>query len=562
MQTKLTLLAFFILGCFVTVRCQQTRLDETDSLANHQKQFIVRFNVANGNVYVPVKKNISNRRKEQDYFKKLPFLFKNDSFVNTKKIVSINTKFDENNKPLKSDTIFEKQLVSDNGVQKFLSAGRFFRPKVGSFIRIIFENVPKGMDVNVTAEFLDKNLENASTFEGFLSRYQASTDSAVTKDAAGMIKDIEEKKEELTKAVDSTKKSNIEIVESSKKIIQGTIDSMLLQVNQLQKVANEQPNGKPVKIFLKNAIELLNTAKNNLKQINQDTVPKILEIIGNVRDALDYLDPASTKTDANDEKIEKTKDSINMVRKDLNSSLNKVESQIEDMANQRKNDISKYDSLSKVLAYVLDSVNNKRTIYIQPIQVANNDITLLKITYKKDDKQQNDIYREILFKNKFGFKLDFSTGFIGTGLKDDNYRIIPAPNTLRDTSTIIADPKGNFSIGFALLAHAYFRSGERVNFALNSGLMLNGSNQTINYLTGFSLPLGLEQRFILGGGIAFGKVKRLTTGYQTDIAYPAAILNLASGVPYTEKWQQSWYIGVSYNISSLTSSSHKVVIAK
>jgi hypothetical protein len=217
------------------------------------------------------------------------------------------------------------------------------------------------------------------------------------------------------------------------------------------------------------------------------------------------------------------------------------------------------------MSRIRDSIYERRNIYIQPVQVANTDLTVINVEYKKGE---NTVRRTILLKNRAGFKLDFSTGFIGTGLRDYNYRLY----TRNDSSAIIQDDRGSFTIGFAFMAHAYVRTGSRFNVTLTSGFAINGSNQTVNYLLGASLPFGMEQRFILSGGVIFGKVKQLSEGYRiipdrnvipssgyNDFFY--AGLNNGT-VPLTERWQSSYFIGISYNFGTLVGGSRRTIVAR
>ena len=149
-------------------------------------------------------------------------------------------------------------------------------------------------------------------------------------------------------------------------------------------------------------------------------------------------------------------------------------------------------------------------------------------------------------------------------MRDEDYRL---NNKSGDSSAIIKDFRGNFAIGFGLLAHAYFRTGNRWNVSLTSGFALNGSNQTINYILGASIPLGLEQRFIISGGTIFGKVKKLSEGYNTSQSLDSLINGAPSfsgnhwyksisntGVPLTEQWTNGYFLSISYNLGTILGS--------
>lgn len=559
MLKKISILLICIAMSFYA-GAQQTSFDETDSIVNQQRQYIIRFDVANGNIYVPVKKKISSSIDKKSYFKKIPFAYMKDSIG---KVLHHVIKYTDSTK--KPDSVWVHKVIRQGEEKKYLTAGKFYKPKVGSFMRLVFENVPKNMDVGVNVEFLDKNLENASTAQGYLNKFGSALDTAVSEETRRLIVKIKNDTVQIVKKDSANKQQLIDKMEDFNK-------SANEVVNNIQNLSSKLTDNKP----FNDRSKILEGVDNNLQAI-KDVIAKI-HIRDSINPGIDsaVLNNVSQQVNKLIDKISESANNNAITVKGLKADKDSLRSLalklsgnvtvIKELQNKMIAFHFERDSLRKIydstILAIYDSIYSRRTIYIQPIQISNNDLTLLRIVYHKDNKPENDISREIMLKNRYGFKLDFSTGFIGTGLKDDNYRVIPSPNTVRDTAQLQKDSKGAFAIGFALLAHAYVRTGERVNVAINTGLMLNGSNQTLNYLTGGSLALGLEQRFIISGGVAYGKVKRLTDGFAIDKQYPSNVLNLSSGVPYTERWQKSWYIGVSYNISSLTAASHRVVVAR
>jgi methyl-accepting chemotaxis protein len=546
----------------------QINFDFTDSLVNQQKQYIIRFDVANGNIYLPVKKKMTMKYKELSLFKKDIIKLRDKIFVPLYKDTIMDgkmVKWRYNLQEIENPAFLKKTSKNNNSLVRYLVAGRYFKPSVGSFIRLVFENVPKHTDISVETDFLDKNLEYASTFEGFLNKYATAVDTAVKRDVKSLIQ--EKKVEDIKKQVEAKTDALKDSIDNFKKTIDTTIDKIesikatfkgfdLIRNPSFDKIGRTTTYASKIDSIISGLKKI------NLSDSGDTIIPNLNSFVDSLNNNVKSLVDLNVKGAETTSTLKKQLDSI----RDLSNSLDKSKESIFGLLKtvqilefQQDSIHRSYDS---ILVALNDSIYNRRTIFIQPIQIPNNDISLLKITYKNGPTPDKNIYREVMLKNRYGFKLDFSTGFIGTGLLDDSYRIVPTPNTIRDTASIVADSKGSFAIGFALMAHAYMRTGGRVNLAINTGLMLNGSNQTLNYLTGISLPLGLEQRFIISGGIAFGKVKRLTSGFETTTPYPSTTLNLSSGVPYTEKWQNSWYLGVSYNLSSLTASSRRTVVAR
>ncbi|RYF89658.1 MAG: hypothetical protein EOO03_05525 [Chitinophagaceae bacterium] len=538
----------------------QTSFDKTDSLANIANQFVIRFDVATGNIYMPVKKKIYTSRKNSEQFSLHPFRKKDSKPTILYRDVLVNGQVTKQAYDTVSKSINE---YAEAPTVLFTRGTRMLRPRVGSFIRLIFENVPKHTDVFANMEFVDKNMENASMAEGFLNSYAAALKEGVKADTTTIIREIHERMDSvINKANEKTTEQKETTKISSKQFDYELqkMDASLTNLKTFSKGKNENPDISELVEQTKNFVTDLRENLKDSSLYRKDTL-----LYNNISARLKKLDSITNttlkKTITFDSAKIKLQQMVDILGVQTRAFFGETQTYLATMESIHKNMREQIDSLQQQLGKIKDSLYSRRTVYMQPIQVQNSDLSVINLTFRSDKKSESDIHREITLKNKYGFKLDFSTGFLGTGLVDSNYKVLRAPNTGGDTSYIVPDSRGSFAVGFALLAHAYFRTGNRVNFAINTGLMLNGSNQTINYLTGLSVPLGLEQRFIISGGVAFGKVKRLVNYYTTKKMYAPSELSLAS-TPVTEKWDRNWYLGVSYNLSSLTKGKRNVVIAK
>ncbi len=398
------------------------------------------------------------------------------------------------------------------------------KPKVGDFLQMTFINLPTTKKVAVSYEFSDKNMEYASSFSGFLDKGIKSIDD---KDKAEPTK-IEAIKI-LEKTSDTVKKIEAEV---EKKLRADSVEAARLDFNST--TLKEFKLNPTVKLMA--GIDWIREEITLSKNINDKTSrnKKIDELTQELKLATDY--------------------NVNVV-KDLKKYLNTL-------LQTGKASTDSIDQSIKILekAKTTKEPTIRQPFNIQAIQIANNDISTIKIQYREieKDKESLETERSLVIKNRGGFKLDFSTGFMATGLKDDNYRVVP---TKTDTTELIDDKKGNFVMGFGLLAHAYMRSGCRFNGSITTGLLLNTNSQTLNYVAGLSALLGLEQRFVLTGGFVFGKVKRLTRNFEVGKRYSTTQLNTVSGVPYTERYQAGWFVGVSYNLGGITNTGTKSVAA-
>jgi hypothetical protein len=543
--------------------CAQTTNDITDSLANDLKQYTIKIDVGNGNIYLPVKKKSKEEPKKMNFAKRSPFilpekyqtLYKDTVIDGTVKRI-----------PLGTFRVI-KEPVDTNHI-KYLIEGRYLKPTVGSFIKLEFINVPRDVDVNASVDFQDKNQEGASAFNNVLSKYQGAFDKVIDSDTAKIIATSKKIDTAISKAIEQNKVklNSLQInLDSTLSNIEKVV-SKINNVNKNLKIKNKKNDDPNHKIFVAKEIKdniskiLEDTTLTN--QLNTESKAKVQDIKNKLADIGDFLNAASGLILDKDSNINKTKKSlteskelIKQLKKDVNEQYNKVRDSLIQIINLRD---SSYNALK-------DSIFKNRTIKIIPFQVANTDLSIINLQFTR--KGQVYAEREILLKNKFGFKLDFSTGFVGTTLRDDNYRLYSRSG---DSSAIIDDPKGKFAVGFAFMAHAYFRTGNRINVALTSGFALNGSNQTVNYILGAAIPLGLEQRFIISAGVLFGKVKTLSSGYKVSsnvdsLASSTNYLNgnnwykniQNTGVPLTEKWSNGFYFGITYNLGTLIGNQQK-----
>lgn len=371
--------------------------------------------------------------------------------------------------------------------------------KTNSWIQFKIENLDTALTAEGNVNFTNKNLELKNSFAGYLNfdksnQYINGKATTNTKDS------VADKIKEIKKQSDSLSENKID---SSK-------------VN-YQKVLT--------KIISKTT------------KINEGNMIKALE----VGYADNYL------------KNKEGKDAEN-ARGDLawQKKLIKI------LKNNFENNITKRDSLLKILAVKIDSLNAIKKIenplkekYFSPTKIENFDISEFNIVVKNKNGNIVDNFN-IPFKNKCGFKLDYSTGFVFNGLQSKNYKIIPEGT---DYARIKEEEKSlSFNTGIALLAHAYSRTGKFINYGLTTGLSFNLDNQNLNYMCGISSILGEDQRFILSLGITAGKIKELVKYYEVDKDIPLTELPLTAAVPTVEKLKATWFLSLTYNLGISDSS--------
>lgn len=162
---------------------------------------------------------------------------------------------------------------------------------------------------------------------------------------------------------------------------------------------------------------------------------------------------------------------------------------------------------------------------------------------------------EVIVTN--GWRLDYSTGIIISGLKDDTYGALDTTyikskivNNARVDSTVNGKYYYNNQktrINFALVGmiHFYWRSSRFIGLGVNLGIGLsNVQTSNIQYLGGFSLIVGGDQRFILNVGGIIGSVNRIDDYYK-DHNLAETTSNV---IPMVNKITGSWYIGLTYSL--------------
>jgi hypothetical protein len=164
-----------------------------------------------------------------------------------------------------------------------------------------------------------------------------------------------------------------------------------------------------------------------------------------------------------------------------------------------------------------------------------------------------------------GMKIDFSAGFVLTGLRDFSYALkntavnyTPAVGAARDTTgnVIVKEDDGKNQVGVGLLTHFYPRLSSHYNFGGTVGLMTSTSLNLRVMLGGsvlISSLFGSNNRVSFSGGVVWGKVKRLSTQYQDFYEKPRMVNKVpefysgASAPPTIDKNEHSWFFAITLN---------------
>jgi hypothetical protein len=196
------------------------------------------------------------------------------------------------------------------------------------------------------------------------------------------------------------------------------------------------------------------------------------------------------------------------------------------------------------------------------------------------------------FNTSLGFKIDFSSGLIYSGLhksdyvlRDYNIRYKERADTISSTGEItpiytgeIKDStvkvihenrKTNINAGF--LVHAYTRTGKATNFGLTTGAMINSSDLQLMLGGSVLFSMNKTHRLAISGGLVYGKEKVISRSAGDQVfAYKQGaevleghLFDSIQDIPvyYTggenlsnyihEEYNTSFFFAITYNFASL-----------
>jgi hypothetical protein len=214
-----------------------------------------------------------------------------------------------------------------------------------------------------------------------------------------------------------------------------------------------------------------------------------------------------------------------------------------------------YDKRLEDLMHDYDKMVKYRVFALAPIQVQDYDV--IKLQFKCNGRPLNDAAYEI--PTRGGWKLDFSTGVVVTGLRDHSYFYDDVRNetlttqgsdgadslVTRTYATVRESEKNKLALNFGVMMHAYSRSGRYVNYGPTIGFVVGTTGMRV--LGGGSLLLGKRQRLVLSGGIAIGYVDKLQDGRETGSEIELSDTEQSGAVPVQRDMDTSWFAGVSWN---------------
>lgn len=214
------------------------------------------------------------------------------------------------------------------------------------------------------------------------------------------------------------------------------------------------------------------------------------------------------------------------------------------------------------LIAALKMMENLQPIAYTTLRAKNNDYIEIKYT---DDNHKESKPENIRMSG--GMKIDFSGGFVLTGLRDYSYTLKnvivqytpPGDNsTKRDTTgnVIVREDDGNNQVGVGIFSHFYPRISSDYNLAGAVGIMTS-TNLNLRIMLGGSVLIsslfGSNNRISFTYGIVWGKVNRLSNQDADYLDRPRQVNGLpefySGSTPPSliSKSDHSWFFAITMN---------------
>ena len=207
----------------------------------------------------------------------------------------------------------------------------------------------------------------------------------------------------------------------------------------------------------------------------------------------------------------------------------------------------------KEIGDILVIFNNVREMaYTLPIDANGKNFDALEILVQRVEIRNpavSDTYSYNIWM-RGGFKIDISGGVFITSLVNGEYYSTPAIVNGEPSSTmsiVRKKEKGNFEFGFGSTVNVSHRSGSWINPTLNAGFLFT-ANQQFQFITGFGIILGKQERLIFSGGLAMGTVTRISESIELDNEN-GYNLGSSGSIPTDNQFDFGYFFGLTYNLT-------------
>lgn len=318
-------------------------------------------------------------------------------------------------------------------------------------------------------------------------------------DASSLIDEV--KKQDQGEEFRSETTSIVAIVDKNKEV-SASIDRLNIEADALYQELRER-------IYLK--AEDLNG--------RQDFLDNIKNKIGESYDLLNALEEYKEETNYEE------------VKSSLNATKEKAEKSLEDI-------------IQKFYSFSLD-------VFTLPMDVQGKNIDAVEFRLTRSDKETGKDDPDFAPHPynvwvRGGFKIDVSAGIFFTSLFDDAFDKKDDP-AITENKIIVKKNLGEYDFAFGSSINIHSRWNSWLNMGGNLGIAFTTS-QKFQVLTGMNVILGKQERIILTGGLAMGKVERLADSYLEGGSYN---LGAEGVIPTQSQFKFGHFFGITYNLSKV-----------
>lgn len=244
---------------------------------------------------------------------------------------------------------------------------------------------------------------------------------------------------------------------------------------------------------------------------------------------------------------------LDQLSADLKKKINDEEKDSKKNANAIKN-------VDNLIA-ALKALENVQPLVYTTLRAKNRDYIEIKYTDANNVESKPENIRM-----SGGLKIDFSGGFVLTGLRDYSYALkdavvkytLAGTTEQRDTTgnVIIKEDEGKNQVGVCILSHFYPRISSHYNIGGTVGIMTS-TNLNLRIMLGGSVMIsslfGSNNRISFSGGGVWGKVNRLSVQNEDYLDHPRVVngqpqfYSQASAPQPISRSDHSWFFAVTMN---------------
>lgn len=169
---------------------------------------------------------------------------------------------------------------------------------------------------------------------------------------------------------------------------------------------------------------------------------------------------------------------------------------------------------------------------------------------------KDTIYSQTFNYYTYGYwKFDFSSGFYWNQLSNDSYTLT-SYNADSTFVTLQKDYSSNNDIAIGGQLHLTYKAADSYGVGINVGAAVSIIDGNTRYLMGGHVLFGRSNQLMLSGGIAIGKVKRLSEAVSSANGFVERDNTVTVPVSFKEpklvdQVETSVFVGLSYNLGSV-----------